>query len=117
MIFLILGEDAEKAFLKLHDRYVGTKRKLKKKMRSSTPSVDKLNERLESVKFLAWLNSYAKPIPARYVGDMSDKDKEEITDVENNLNFTQSDRESDKNLSPQSKAVTSTKIKSSTLQK
>ena len=78
----------QKASLKLHDRYVGTKRKLKKKMRSGTQSVDKLNERLESVKFLAWLNSYVKPRPATYVGDISDEDKEEITDVENNLNFT-----------------------------
>ena len=49
------------------------------------------------------------------VGDVSDEGNEEITDVENNSNFTQSDRESDKDFLSQSVAVTSTKFKSSTL--
>ena len=49
------------------------------------------------------------------VGDVSDKGNEEITDVENNSNFTQSDRESDKDFLSQSVAVTATKFKSSTL--
>ena len=65
---------------------------------------------------MGWLDSYAKPRLARSnVGDKSDEDNEEITYVKNNLNFTQSDGESDKDLSPQSVTVTSTKIKSSTL--
>ena len=48
------------------------------------------------------------------VGDVSDEGNEEITDVENNSNFTQSDRESDKDFLSQSVAVTATKVKSST---
>ena len=39
MIVLILGEDAEKAFVKLRDRYVRAKRELKKKSGSGTSSV------------------------------------------------------------------------------
>ena len=62
---------------------------------------------------MAWLDNYAKPRSARSnVGDMSDEDDEEITDAE----LVQSDGESDKDLSPQSVAVTSTKNNSSTLQ-
>ena len=120
MIFLILGEDAEKAFTKLRDRYVRAKTELKKKSRSgaSSASVDKFKERLGSLKFLAWLGNYAQPRSARSnVGNVSDEDNEEIADVENNLNFTQSDGESDKDFSPQNAAVASTKIKSSTLKK
>ena len=104
---------------KLRDRYVRAKREPKKKSRSgaSSASVDKLKERLGSLKFLAWLDNYANPRSARSnVGDISDEDNEEITDVENNLNSTQSDGESDKDLSPQSVAVTSREIKWSTLQ-
>ena len=64
------------------------------------------------------MTNYAKPRSTRSnVGDVSDEDNEEITDVENNSNFTQSDGEFDKDLSPRSVAVTSTKIKSSTLKK
>ena len=67
---------------------------------------------------MALLDNYAKPRSTRSnVGDVSDEDNEEITDVQNNLNFSQSDGESDKDLSPQSVAVTSTKIKSWTLKK
>ena len=67
---------------------------------------------------MARLDNYAKPRSTRSnVGDVSDEDNEEITDVQNNLNFSQSDGESDKDLSPQSVAVTSTKIKSWTLKK
>ena len=63
---------------------------------------------------MAWLDNYAKPRSAKsVVGDMSDEDDEEITDAE----LVQSDGESDKDLSPQSVAVTSTKNNSSTLQK
>ena len=52
---------------------------------------------------MAWLDNYAKPRSTRSnVGDVSDEYNEETTDVENNLNFTQSDGESDKDLSPQS---------------
>ena len=62
---------------------------------------------------MAWLDNYAKPRSAKsIVGDMSDEDDEEITDAE----LVQSDGESDKDLSPQSVAVTSTKNNSSTLQ-
>ena len=65
---------------------------------------------------MAWLDNYAKPRSARSnVGDTCDQDKEEIIDFEKNSNFTQSDGESDKDLSPQGVAVTSTKIESSTL--
>ena len=38
MIFLILGEDAEKAFVKLRYRYVRAKRELKKNSRSGASS-------------------------------------------------------------------------------
>ena len=103
--FFILGEDAEKAFVKLRDRYVRAKRELKKKLRSgaSSASVDKLKERLRSLKFLAWFDNYAKPRSTKSnVVDVSDEYNEETTDVENNLNFTQSGGESDKDLSPQS---------------
>ena len=80
--------------------------------------VDNLKERLGSLKFLAWLDNCAKPRSTRSnVGDVSDEDNEEITDFEKNLNFSQSDGESDKDLSPQSVAVTSTKIKSLSLKK
>ena len=56
MMFLILGQDAEKAFVKLRDRYVKAKRELKKKSRSgaSSASVDKLKERPGSLNFLAF---------------------------------------------------------------
>ena len=48
--------------------------------------MDKLKERLGSLKFLAWLDNYAKQRSARSnVGDISDKDNEEINDVENKL--------------------------------
>ena len=122
MIFLILGQVAEKAFVKLQDRYVRAKKELKKNSRScassASASVDKLKEILRSLKFLACFNNSAKPRPTRSnVGDLSDEDNEEATDAKNNLNFTQSDGESDKDLSPHSVAVTSTKIKSSTLKK
>ena len=81
-------------------------------------SVDKLKEKLESLKFLAWLDNCAKPRSARSdIGDISNEDNEEITDVENNVNFTQSDGESEEDLSLWSVAVTPTKIKSSTRQK
>ena len=80
---------------------------------ASSASIDKLKEGLGSLKSLALLDNYAKPRSTRSnVGDVSDEDNEEITDVQNNLNFSQSDGESDKDLSPQSVAVTSTKIKS-----
>ena len=117
---MILGEDAEKAFVKLRDRYVRAKRELKKKLRSgaSSASVDKWKEWLRILKFLAWFDNYAKPRSTRSnVVDVSDEYNEETTDVENNVNFTQSGGESDKDLSPQSVAVTWTKIKSSALKK
>ena len=115
MIVLILGEDAEKAFVKLRDRYVRAKIELKKKSGSGTSSVsvDKWKEWLGSLNILAWLDNYGKPRSAKsIVGDMSDEDDEEITDAE----LVQSDGESDKDLSPQSVAVTSTKNNPSTLQ-
>ena len=116
MIFLILGEDAEKAFVKLRDQCVRAKRELKKSRDRVLHLRLLIKEILGSLKFLGWLDSYAKPRLARSnVGDKSDEDNEEITYVKNNLNFTQSDGESDKDLSPQSVTVTSTKIKSSTL--
>ena len=100
MIFLILGQVAEKAFVKLQDQYVRAKKELKKNSRSF---------------FLSWFDNSAIPRPTRSnFGDISD---EEATDIKNNLNFTQSDGESDKDLSPHSVAVTSTKIKSSRLKK
>ena len=90
MIFLILGEDAEKTFLKLQDRFVRAQRKVKKKRRSGTfsASVDKLKGRLESLKYIAWLGNYVKPRSARTnVGDISEEGNEETIYVENNLNF------------------------------
>ena len=119
MIFLIL-EDAEKAFPKLRDRFVRAKREVKKKFRSDTSSasVDKLNETLESLRYLAWLDNYAKPRSARSdTRDMSGEDNEKTIYGEINLNFTQSDGKSVKDLSSQSVAVTSTRIKSATLRK
>ena len=119
MIFLIL-EDAEKTFPKLRDRFVRAKREVKKKFRSDTSSasVDKLNETLESLRYLAWLDNYAKPRSARSdTRDMSSEDNEKTIYGEINLNFTQSDGKSVKDLSSQSVAVTSTRIKSATLQK
>ena len=74
--------------MKLRDRYVWAKRELKKKSRldASSESVDKIKERLGSLKFLACLDNYAKQRSARSnVGDISDKDNEEINDVENKL--------------------------------
>ena len=61
MIFLILAEDAGKAFVKLRDRYVRAKRELKKNSRSgvSSASADKLKERLGSLKF--WHESTTTP--------------------------------------------------------
>ena len=97
MIFLILEEDVEKPFLKLWDRYFRAKRKLKKKSRPGTlsESVDKIKERPESLTYLAWFNKFVKPRSARSsIVDMSDEDKEEISDVKTNSNFTQSDEES-----------------------
>ena len=77
MIFLILGENAEKVFVQLWDRCVRTKRVLKKKsgLGASCASVDKLKQKLGNLKVLAWLDNYAKPRPARSnVGDISDED-------------------------------------------
>ena len=65
-------------------------------------------KRLESLKYLAWLDNYAKPKSAR-------SNIEDIPDEKNNLNVTQSDGEPDRDISPQNVAVTSTKFKSSTL--
>ena len=48
---------------------------------------------------------------------MSGEDNEKTIYGEINLNFTHSDGKSDKDLSSQSVAVTSTRIKSATLQK
>ena len=119
MIFLIL-EDVEKTFPKLRGRFVRAKREVERKLRSDTSSasVDKLNETLESLRYLAWLDNYARPRSARpNTGDMPGEDNEKTIYVEINLNFTQSDGKSDKDLSSQSVAVTSTRIKSATLQK
>ena len=102
------------------NRYARTKREFRKNSRSGASSayVDKLKERLGCLKLLAWLDNYAKHRSTRSnVRGVSDENNEEITDVENNLNFTQSDGESDKDLWPHSVAVTSTKIKSPTLKK
>ena len=79
--------------------------------------IDKLKERLESLKVLAWLRNYPKQRSDRSNDGDTHDDHEEITDVENdNVNITQSNGESDKDLSHQSVAVTSRKIKSSTHQ-
>ena len=44
---------------------------------------------------MTWFNKFAKPRSARSsIVDMSDEDKEEISDVKTNLNFIQSDVES-----------------------
>lgn len=86
-----MREDLEEAFAKLMDRYIRDKRELKKKLRSdaSSASIDKLKETLVSLRFLTWLDNYAKSRSVRSnVGDISDEDIKEITDVENNLNFT-----------------------------
>ena len=86
-----MREDLEEAFAKLMDRYIRDKRELKKKSRSdaSSASIDKLKETLVSLRFLTWLDNYAKSRSVRSnVGDISDEDIKEITDVENNLNFT-----------------------------
>ena len=44
------------------DRYIRDKRELKKKLRSdaSSASIDKLKETLVSLRFLTWLDNYAK---------------------------------------------------------
>ena len=118
MIFLIL-EDVEKTFPKLRGRFVRAKREVERKLRSDTSSasVDKLNETLESLRYLAWLDNYAKPRSARSdTRDMSSEDNEKTIYGEINLNFTQSDGKSVKDLSSQSVAVTSARIKSATLQ-
>ena len=59
------------------DRYIRDKRELKKKSRSdaSSASIDKLKETLVSLRFLAWLDNYAKSRSVRSnVGDISDED-------------------------------------------
>ena len=115
---MILGEDAGKTFLRFRDRNVRVKRELKKKSGSgtATSSIDKLKEKLESLKVLAWLCNYPKPRSDRSNDGDTDDDHGEITDVENDVNITQSSGESDKDFSHQSVAVTSRKIKSSTHQ-
>ena len=67
MFSSILGDEAEKAFAKLRDRYVRAKRDLKKKSRSGTSSsaVNKIKEKLESFKYLSWLDSYVKTRPSK----------------------------------------------------
>ena len=60
----------------------------------------------DPLKDLTWSDNFAKPRSARSsISDMSDEDKEEISDVKNNLNFTESDGESDKDLLVQSVAT------------
>ena len=60
----------------------------------------------DPLKDLTWSDNFAKPRSARSsIIDMSDEDKEEISDVKNNLNFTESDGESDKDLLVQSVAT------------
>ena len=94
MITLNLGEGSQKVFLKLQSQYAKAKRKPKKKSRSCASSVEKLKERLESLRFLAWLDNYGKPKSARSNnGDTSGEDNLEITDAKNNLNSTQPDGE------------------------
>ena len=60
----------------------------------------------DPLKHLTWSDNFVKPRSARSsIIDMSDEDKEEISDVKNNLNFTESDGESDKDLLVQSVAT------------
>ena len=66
------------------------------------------------MKGLAWLCNYPKPRSDKSNDGDTDDDHGEITDVENDVNITQSSGESDKDFSHQSVAVTSRKIKSST---
>ena len=75
-------------------------KRTQKKQRSGTlsASVDKLKERLGSLKYLARLDNYTERRSAR-------SNMEDISDAENNLNVTQSAGESDKDLSAQNVAV------------
>lgn len=94
---------AEKAFLKIRDRYVRAKRELKKKSTSGTSSaaVCKLKEKLDSLKYLAWLDIYAKPRASKSNLDDVMSDEESIGESIDDLvreNFT--DAMSDEEMSP-----------------
>ena len=64
------------------------------------------------MKGLAWLCNYPKPRSDRSNDGDTDDDHGEITDVENDVNITQSSGESDKDFSNQSVAVKNIKKKS-----
>ena len=61
--FLFLGEEAEKAFQKLRDRYTRAKKGVQECMKSGTSSkaVQKARTKLDSLQFVQWLEEYIRP--------------------------------------------------------
>ena len=71
MIFLILGEDAEKAFVKLRYRYVRAKRELKKNSRSGASSASVATYSRQKFSELSWMvkRYYIQDYPENFRGN------------------------------------------------
>ena len=81
------------AFAKLRDRYVKAKRDLKKKSRSGTSSsaVNKIKEKLESLKYLSWQDSYVKTRPSKpNLGENLSDDDNLFAEIDNQENQSSS---------------------------
>ena len=64
LIFLIyLGDEAEKAFIRLRDKYVRAKKSFKESNKSGTSAkaVRKAREKLDSLAFMQWLDDFIRP--------------------------------------------------------
>ena len=80
---------SRESFAKLRDRYVSSKRDFKKKSRSATSSfaVSKIKEKLESLKYLSWLDSYMKTRPSELnLGDNLSGDDDLFDETDNQEN-------------------------------
>ena len=60
---LPIGEEAEKEFCKLRDRYARARKNLQEKNKSgtSTKAVQKAREKMRNLQFMAWLDEFIKP--------------------------------------------------------
>ena len=60
---ILLGEETEKVFIKLKDRYACVKKAMKAKFKSGllTKALSKVKEKLTQPQLLQWLDDYVRP--------------------------------------------------------
>ena len=87
LFFLVLGDEAEKLFQKLRDRYTRAKKALQEQNKSGTSAkaVKKAREKLNSLHYMQWLDEYAKPRKSKS-NLVSESDCENDNTIENKEN-------------------------------